>query len=346
MNNFDKFNSESSQIKVSLIVGCLIDDIKSFKRLLPSLDANSKNISEIICIISGIDSSIDVTLVDELKNLTTSNLIVLQFANVLLPGAARNIGISKSKNEFVAFIDVNTTPNANWLSNSLYIIMKNNLRGLFGKTTYLSSTVFERCFIAATYGFNPISTVPGTVASKSLIENVGYFIPSVRAGEDAEWIDRAIHFEKGLSSKDVIPLKYSNLKGRSLPELMKKWYRNYSSSTLDILLYEHQRYLYLGFFTSLVLTISFFWNWQIAGWNEDYYLYVPHISKIAFSALIALYVFVRGLVLPVRKGLKLYKENPLTLLLILSISFLIDVVKLFAFFDSSLKRVLRKYWLF
>ncbi len=346
MQDLYKPDSSNQSSQVSVIIGCLGDDIGGLKTVFSHLEFNSQYIAEIICVVSGLDSSIVDSRLEELKEFTFKSIKFITFEETLFPGAARNVGIKNSNQEYVAFIDVNTIPTSDWLKNSLQQITSNNLQLLLGRTIYLSNSTFEHCFILATYGLKPIYTLPGTVAKRSIVKTIGHFLPSVRAGEDAEWIDRALHFESAIYSKHLKPLKYSNLKDKPFMLLLKKWYRNYCSSTLDILLYEHQRYMYLAFFSLLILLIAFFWNWQIAGWNQNYYLYFPHVSKIATSILLSIYIIFRTLILPLRKGMKLKQENPLTLLLILLISLMIDLIKLFAFFNSSLKRILRKYWLF
>ncbi len=334
-------SDNSSSIKVSLIIGCIYPDLGRCKYLLTNLGSNLNHIDEIICVISGLDDDSPKLFAQDLEALSSVQLTVKNFSKTLFPGAARNHGITYSNGKYLAFLDVSTIPPDNWLFESLVLIKKYQTDAIFGRTIYSGKTVFERSFIASTYGFNPLYTLPGSIVTSSFLAKTGFFIPSVRAGEDAEWMDRSLHFNKKIKVPDVPPLIYINLRDKNLIQLLKKWYRNYRASSLDILLYEHQRYLYIGFVALVVFGIAFFWNWQVAGWNQDTYLYIPHATKIALSSIISMYIIFRNIVLPIRKGLRLNREHPLTLLYVLLISFLIDLIKFSAYINSTVRRIIR-----
>ena len=60
------------------------------------------------------------------------------------PGAARNIGISQSRFDYISFLDMNTLPyNKDWLKINYKYIVKHKLDGVSGKTFYLANNYIE-----------------------------------------------------------------------------------------------------------------------------------------------------------------------------------------------------------
>ena len=88
----------------------------------------------------------------------------------LNPGQARNLGLDKNTDEYVAFLDVSTIPEDNWLEKTLGLINDKNLNGVLGSTKYIFKTSFEKCFIAATFGEKNLRTVPGAVFKRKFLQ--------------------------------------------------------------------------------------------------------------------------------------------------------------------------------
>ena len=65
----------------------------------------------------------------------------------------------------------------------------------------------------ATYGNNPLNSFQGTLIEKKLLQEIGLFIPKIRSGEDAEWINRSKCFYPRMIQSEVIHCKYIGLKG-------------------------------------------------------------------------------------------------------------------------------------
>ena len=109
---------------------------------------------------------------------------------IAYPGKARNIGASLSDSEWIAFLDVKTLPNEEWLKQYIQLINLYNSDIIIGITQFSASNNFQKLIRAATYGNIGHETVPGTLITKSLFLKTGGFLENVRMGEDIEWKDR------------------------------------------------------------------------------------------------------------------------------------------------------------
>ncbi|WP_320675297.1 glycosyltransferase family A protein [Prochlorococcus sp. MIT 1341] len=330
--------------RISLVIGCLADDLDKCRSLMLGLKDNRKYIKEIVCVVSNLSKKY-LHKASELEKLIDTPTNMLFFESIILPGEARNIGVKLSKCSYIAFLDVNTVPEVDWLEIALTHLDKSDNQGILGRTRYIGETIFEKSFIASTYGSNPLYTVPGTLISRSLLNEIGYFIPSARCGEDGEWINRALYFQRSIKVASASPLKYRNLIGRNFPELCKKWFTNYYLASYgDLLIYQKQRYIYIIFFAVLSLGLASCWNPSFAGWDTDAVLYIPHVSKITVFTLLTIYFILRGILLPKNKGVPIIRNGFIPFFLTLLISISLDLVKTFAFIISTIDRnLISKY---
>ncbi|MBO8219574.1 glycosyltransferase [Prochlorococcus marinus] len=313
----------------SLIIGCLYKEIAEIKFLIEKLDENNKFLSEIICVISDINQLEQKRVLSLLKNITKIKLELVFFRRVVLPGEARNIGIDKSSFNYLCFLDSHTLPEKNWLSISIKIMEEKNLRGILGRTRYIGLNEFEKCFIAATFGNIPRHTLPGTLIEKKLINQIGFFIPNKRSGEDSEWIHRCLAFEKNIKQINVMPLNYIGLKDLNFIDLCTKWYKNYSSACLNNSLI-FQRFYYLSFSTISIILIALSWNDKVAKWDENSLFYLPHISKITFLFILIIYILFRLIILPSKKNINFFKLNFFQFIRFSLISIILDIIKFIA----------------
>ncbi len=316
--------------EISLIIGCIFKEFNYLTKLLKNLDQNIYFLNEIICVISGVDTFEKRKVLSELENIVNIKIEIISLKNTVMPGKARNIGILKSNCDYICLLDSHTLPNKSWLSNSIKIMDKKNLRGILGRTKYLPLNELEDCFIAASYGRNPLFTVPGSILEKKLFDEIGLFLPNPRSGEDAEWIYRSIFFESNIKQIKVIPLIYKGLKGMNFLELCNKWYVYYTSSYLIPKLII-QRLFYLFFLSITIVLICFSWNDKLADWDMNSLFYIPHISKIIIALITLLYFIFRLLILPKTKNIKILKFNLIKFIKFSFISFILDFVKLLAF---------------
>ncbi len=330
----------TSQIKVSLVIPVSVKDIEKFIFLIESLKKNIDYTYEIIAVINNCSYLKKNLNIDQLKNITNGKLINIFKNEKLCPGEARNIGLNLSKGNYIAFLDVNTIPESNWLENSLKLLA-DNPDGFLGRTIYKYSNDFEKLFIGATYGFKPLYTIPGALIKKELFAKIGWFLPFVRSGEDSDWIKRCLLFKKNIKNKKCPAIHYFGLRNKTFYYLCKKWYKYYSSSSAEVQIFQRQKYLYFFFIAVCLIFISFNWNYMFSQWEEDSIFYLPHITKIMLTTIVAIYTVIRIIWLPLLKGFNFKNLNIINWAHFIFINIIIDSIKLAAFIVSSFKNLLK-----
>lgn len=332
-----KFEKDRYQKKFSLIIGCQYVDARACRNLINRLGDNLYYLKEIILIFNSINNEKKFNEIIKL-NFPEEYCSLYFYKEKLFPGAARNEGISKSAEEYIAFLDVSTIPQNDWLEKSIISLNINNFNGVLGQTKYKYITSFEKSFIAATYGEQNLYTVPGSILKKSLINKVGYFLPNLKSGEDSEWIKRISQLEKNIKKNDVGLIHYEGIIGKNLSYLSRKWFSNYSNIAQNYNVeIERQRFIYIIFFFFTTAIVTFFWNDVIAQWNEESFWYVPNITKISLLCLIFFYLLIRLFIFPKRKKVKFKYYSFIEILNFIFISIFLDIVKFFAYLKTIIR---------
>ena len=247
-----------------------------------------------------------------------------------LPGHARNIGLSMAKCELVAFIDVQTIPRPNWLEISLTLMASNAVAGVWGATCFRADTTFERLVRDGFHGTLSRTTLPGTVCRRDVFAKVGQFVDWVRAGEDTEWMLRLELLKVSVVCPPKASIDYVGLIDLNMKLLLRKWYRNYTASR-DLPHFLPQRLLLWLVLYPLIVLIAFNWNYLIADWRMDSPLYIGHVTKIVAILPVLCYVGVRGIMLPLKRGVGIWRLLPVRFIAITLICFMADVVKVLVF---------------
>jgi len=320
--------------EISLVIGSIYEDLKYLKELIKKLNNNLTFLSEIVCVISGVDSFQKSININKLKDILDIDINIISYEKIIMPGESRNIGIRKSKYEYICFLDTYPLPDEDWIFNSITILEAKNLKGVLGQVEYKPTNEFEDCFISSTYGYRPIYCVPGTVIKKNLLNEIGYFVPNRRSGEDIEWINRSKLIYPNLFQDGVLPCKYSGLKGKNFIDLCKKWYSYKVSETINPIFYS-QRILYYSFLIICTLLLALSWNDKIANWDQNSFLYVPHISKFMVSFFALIYFIYRMIILPIKKKVKIFDFNLIKFIKLVYISIILDLIKLIAFINHK-----------
>jgi hypothetical protein len=85
----------------------------------------------------------------------------------------------------------------------------------------------------------------------------------------------------------------------------------------------------------MLVLIAFNWNYLIADWRMDSLFYIGHVTKIVATFPFLTYLFLRGFVLPLRRGVSLWSLFPFRFVAIALICFLADTVKIMVLTDPS-----------
>jgi glycosyltransferase involved in cell wall biosynthesis len=250
----------------------------------------------------------------------------------LFPGKSRNIGIKKAKNSILAFLDVNTAPNNQWLEESFNLLIKSSSQIIWGSTKYMAN-FSNKNILAATYGFKPIQTLPGTVVYKNIFDITGLFLENIRAGEDGDWKSRVIlHNLTSTVNKNYLIYKFKN--NHIYSRLLKKWYRNYSYAAKLPFFAVHKN-IYYYFVMLFLLLFSLTWNPYFVK-TYEYGFFIPHLAKGSLLLIIIFYLIIRSIYFPLKKGMSFLSLFPFNFIKILIFSFLIDIVKTFAFVKARM----------
>ena len=263
--------------------------------------------------------------------------LIYEYRAQALPGHARNIGLGMVKGELIAFIDVQTIPRPHWLEVALNLLASNAIVGVWGATSFSAENTFERLVRDGFHGALSRTTLPGTVCRRDVFAKVGQFVDWVRAGEDTEWMLRLELFKVPIVCPPSASIDYVGMIGSNMKQLLKKWYRNYTASR-DLPHFIPQRLLLWLVLYPLIVLIAFNWNYLIADWRMDSPLYIGHVTKIVAVLPVLGYVGVRGIVLPLRRGVGIWRLLPFRFIAITVICFVADVVKVIVFSSPMRKR--------
>ena len=247
------------------------------------------------------------------------------------PGEARNIGIALANGDMIAFIDVQTIPRSNWLEqSSLKILEGRGYLGVWGATCFSAQTKFERLVRDGFYGVMPRKTLPGSVFRCEVFVTAGRFINWARAGEDTEWMLRLEVLKISTVHTSSCLVDYVGLIGTDIIHLMNKWFRNYTAARVLPHFFPQKLLLWLVFYPMLLL-IAFNWNYLVADWRIDSPFYIGHVTKTATILPAFCYLILRGLVMPLRRGVGIWQLLPIRFLAITFICFMGDCVKVLVF---------------
>ena len=153
-----------------------------------------------------------------------------------------------------------------------------------------TDTKFQELAKSATFGNYPSDSLPGSMLSKDLFNNIGDFIHGARSGEDEEWLGRVQNSQYSIGRIDHAKLSYYGLP-KSAADLAKKWFF-YSIKSAPINVAQSQKGAY--FFLMFLFLIYFFFNWNYIftndQWDKSPY-FIPHINKIVWSIFFFMYLW-------------------------------------------------------
>jgi glycosyltransferase involved in cell wall biosynthesis len=261
-----------------------------FKLTFTSVLSQSKCAKEIIVIDSSKDDLIK-DYVDDISNAHETEIIYVRPKERLFPGAARNLGVSFAKHDWIAFLDSKTIPTSDWLKSTLDAAISCQADLVFGKTKYQARTSFQFLVLASTYGYDPITTLPGTLISREKFLLTDGFNSMVRSGEDVQWRAEASNKFAHINLEDGVALSYASLP-KNLYKASKKFF-TYQMHTALVDIQINAKSVFLALFLIIVTLIVPRWNSLLPGW-DTHPLYIPDITKIyilsiTFTAMFLLF---------------------------------------------------------
>jgi glycosyltransferase involved in cell wall biosynthesis len=254
----------------------------------------------------------EMVIVDSSSNDKISNLInewngavpIKHFKiDSAYPGDARNIGVEKTKGEWIAFLDSTTVPEHDWLERCVEMAIEKKADYVGGLAIFEADTYFKKLLRATTYGCSPYGTLPGSIMKKEVFEKSGGFIPSIRSSEDIEWIERIKALGVKADTVKYPVTKYYGLPG-NLWSAIKKYYK-FAMATAQTEVLKGQKKLYMSALLMLLTILTYKWNLYVAGWDKNSILFIPHITKIYLVLLVILYIVFKGFLRPWNRKIKL-----------------------------------------
>jgi len=249
------------------------DSKEALRKALQSLIYQTLRPNEII-IVNSTKSDDSQAVINEFIN---SIDIIVHHEDYAYPGKARNIGVSIANNDWIAFLDVQTTPDPAWLENVYKMSTEHKYDCVLGLTRVDASSYFQRMLRAASYGRVDYPTIPGSIMKKNIFNTVGGFNENVRAGEDIEWRERLEKQGILVGIPEASLLNYKGLKNDVRSVIKKYFIAAYHTAHIDI--QSNTKSIYFSIFIVFFSIIIIKWNY-IIGWNEESLFFIPHITKI------------------------------------------------------------------
>ena len=190
----------------------------------------------------------------------------------LYPSEATNFASKESTGDVLAFLDMSTFPEKNWISNSIKYI-EEGYDLVFGKTKYKSQSIFQNAVHLSTFGKLPQESNPGTLIKKSVYEK-NPMLEGVRAGADLEWRDRMKKSFRTFTP-NIHNLVYSSLPKSLISFLKKMFIYQMHSALVNIQI--NVKDIFFAIFLILSSLVVSRWN-HIVGWESVFF--IPHITKV------------------------------------------------------------------
>lgn len=239
------------------------------------------------------------------------------FRNTNTPSSSKNAGVKESKGEWIAFMDCGLRFPLNWLESHIEFIRNHNdLKFVSGVGEFDGVGLVDIAAIAQTYGYKRKRvTIPSSMIHRSVFDQVGLFLENRRAGYDADWplgVKKA-GIERGINENVVISYLGTSF-GKNLNFIFKKSVL-YSAPTVAM---KHYQIPYFYFWGSLLALVSVF------------------IYPKSILAMMAIYLLLRGYVLPIKKSgsLNMFREHPALFLLLPLLGVVIDCGKIIGIYKG------------
>ena len=267
--------------------------------LLKGIESQTLLPKEIVIMDSGTDSNVTSII----RSMNGSIPIIYKKIDMAYPGDARNMGVEAASGEWIAFVDQTTIPENNWLEKCSKIVAESNADFVGGLTLFEADTYFKELLRATSYGCTSYGTLPGSIVKKEVFNKSGGFIPSVRSSEDIEWRERIISMGVKTDTVKEVVTKHYGLPD-NLWSAVKKYYK-FAMATAQTDVFKRQKNIYMSTVLILLTIVVYKWNKVVTLFNQDHILYIPHITKIYFGSLVAIYIIFKCFLNPWNLKVKL-----------------------------------------
>ena len=292
-------------MKISVLLPYYNEEQTITKSLVALLN-QTKVLDEVIFIDSGSTDTtskiIDAWISDNMMTASFKNI----YSGKMSPSSSINKGIDHANGDIIGYIDCGLNIPLNWYENLSNYIVK-DIAEIVSCSIYTDGVgLTDKSLISQTYGYkNKRACLTGSIINKKVFDQIGVFIPDVRAGYDVDFINR---IKKSNIKRTVIydyPLKYYSTNYAKTYLIAFKKVFNYSLSALKAE-GDHKPLLY--FFFSLLLFI------------------------IKIEILILFYIIIRGIAIPVIKSnYKRLSSEPYIFFLLPLSGLVIDSARVFGY---------------
>jgi len=247
-------------------------------------------------------------------------------AGTLVPSSSINVGIERSKSDWIALIDCGLMFPHNWLESQLDAAVSNNADVVIGSVVLHGLNVIDQAAVSQTYGYNQIrECVPSSLIKKDIFLRYGLFLDNRRAGFDLHW-RRMIHGTEAdvILSKNPLVTYFQTNFINSLKSLYEKVYL-YSKSSTNMPSYFIPYYAILAFIVVLL------------------YIFRSENTIYSFSFITTIYIIVRGFIVPFTKSKDLISifNRPTLILCLPIVGVIIDTSKIHGFIAGILNDIFK-----
>tara|TARA_B110000444_G_scaffold224643_1_gene227991 strand:- start:23 stop:991 length:969 start_codon:yes stop_codon:yes gene_type:complete len=267
----------NKKMSISVIIP-YYNESETILATLESIASQDYKPDEVLLIDSGSSDSSSI-LIDQWIKENNANEYKNIYSGMMSPSSSINKGIRSSKNKLIAYIDCGLEIPINWLSSNYKLIKKNGDDMVSIKIYTAGKDIIDQSFISQTYGYkNKTVCLPGSIINKDIFKKIGYFIESVRAGYDIDFINKIEKSDINRSINKEVYLKYFNF----------NYCQSYLSGFKKVYVYSLSGWKTKGDFKPLIYIIMFF-------------LFITILYSGQYYPLI-LYLLLRGIMIPFYKS--------------------------------------------
>jgi glycosyltransferase involved in cell wall biosynthesis len=305
-------------MKISVILP-FYNEEKTIELTIECLRNQSLIANEIIFVDSGSDDN-TAKIINEAAIKYPSLNITILFSGKMSPSSSVNLGIKKSINNMVIYMDCGLDIPSNWLESQAVNYDRNKTDIISGRIYTEGTNIVDKCFIAHTYGFkNKRICLTGSLMNKLIFEDIGYFIENCRAGYDVDFTNKAKQNLLTRSINKDICLRYFGI--------------NFAANIRD------------GYNKIKLYSIS---GWSAYGDRKPYLYFLMLIMSllvIFFSqpiyimALMISYIVIRGYIIPFYKSKAILEIKSGKFFAMLAVTALLfDVARINGYADGLFKK--------